>query len=79
MYITDLVFKVVVTDCYIRFVELSLCRVGWVEIVSLTSILWVIWSDGLYSNYVNTNIKRYRLLLNVLLTNIVTKKVIRIK
>ena len=41
--------------------------------MNLTSTLWVIWSNGLYSNYVNTNIKRYRLQLNVLLTNVVTK------
>ena len=71
--ITDSVFKVVVTNFHIEFVELLLCRVGWVEIVSLISTLLVIWSDRLYSNYANTNIKRYGLLLNVLLTNVVTK------
>ena len=55
--IIELVFKVVVTNFYVGFVKLSLYRAGWVEIVSLTSTLWVIRSDGLCSKYVNTNIK----------------------
>ena len=55
------VFGVVVTDLYVGFVELSSCRVGRVVKMDLTSSLRVIRTDRLYCNYVNTNIKRYRL------------------
>ena len=71
--ITELVFKVVMTDFYVAFVKLLLCRVDWIEMMSLISSLQVIQSDRLCSNYVNTNLKCYRLLLNVFLTNVVTK------
>ena len=68
-----LVFSIVITNFNMGFVDISLCREGRVEMVNLTLTLWVIRSDGLYSNYVNTNIKHYRLLQNVLLTNVRSK------
>ena len=73
IYIIELVFKVIITNFYVAFVKLLLCRVGWIEMMSLISSLQVIQSNRLCSNYINTNLKCYRLLLNVFLTNVVTK------
>jgi len=40
--IIELVFKVIITNFYVAFIKLLLCRVGWIEMMSLILSLQVI-------------------------------------